>query len=98
MKDKDMLLAEQIRSTSHSNQAEQWKLRYFAALDGIRSEQRGNKRLLRKLEARNAYIKAAEVFLSEITVGNPASEGAFKVFQEIRERLGYVKKPRPEGK
>lgn len=85
-----------------SNEAQRFHGQYFAALEGVRSAQRGIKRLKRKLEVRDAYVAAAERLFRFLEVehlenGRFATSSLLRDFQESRKNLGLVKKPRPEN-
>lgn len=88
-----------IHDTQHLLNAQE--LRSLIMYKSVLASQRGIKRLQRKLEVRDAYVKAAESFilimsLDLVPTKNIEAGIAMAAFREARQNLGLVKKPHEE--
>jgi hypothetical protein len=88
----------QVTMTAALTEAHEWKGRYFAALDGIHTMQRGQWRLKRKLASKDAYVQAAEEFFKDLEKmeSSPFPKEKLAAFREARQELGFVKRTKEE--
>jgi len=87
-----------INDMQHKLNAEE--LRSLTMYKAVLASQRGIKRLKRKLEVRDAYVKAAELLLAtcEGTINvNTQNDPIVNTFILARQNLGLVKKPRRDS-
>jgi hypothetical protein len=93
MNSSERILFDQVKQ-----EAQKYENEFHRIFFAVSAAQRGIKRLKRKLEVRDEYVKATEAMLPALVEGIADGHPSVARWKLARENLGLVKKSRPESK